>query len=328
MSDMQRLYRIKTMIQARKVVPTKDFLHELEISLATFKRDLSYLVDRMQAPIKYDRTAGGYIFTDPKAGEKLEFPGLWFNEKEATALVLMQHLLSNLDQGGLIGNQIEPLMSIVDGLLGREETSSRELRKRIKVFGMSARKNSLENFEEIGNALLNRKRLHLTYYSKDRDDITERDISPQRMIYYRDNWYVDAFCHLRKDLRNFALDSVKKAIMLEEKAHEVQDKTLHDFFADSYGIFSGKVAHTAKLRFTPKKARWVSKETWHGQQKATFDKNGYYILEFGYNQDPELIMEIMKHGAEVEVLEPSELRDKVIEETTKLLKQYKKASSK
>ncbi len=127
MSDMQRLYRIKTMIQARKVVPTKDFLHELEISLATFKRDLSYLVDRMQAPIKYDRTAGGYIFTDPKAGEKLEFPGLWFNEKEATALVLMQHLLSNLDQGGLIGNQIEPLMNIVDGLLGREETSSKEL---------------------------------------------------------------------------------------------------------------------------------------------------------------------------------------------------------
>ena len=118
MSDLERLHRIKYMIQARKCVPIQDFLDELEISKATFKRDLEYLRDRMNASIVFDRAEGGYRFDTPNAGEKIELPGLWFSEKEATALVLMQHLLDNLDQGGLISSHIDPLAEIIDGILG------------------------------------------------------------------------------------------------------------------------------------------------------------------------------------------------------------------
>ena len=60
MSDLERLHRIKYMIQARKCVPIEDFLGELEISKATFKRDLEYLRDRMNASIVFDRAEGGY----------------------------------------------------------------------------------------------------------------------------------------------------------------------------------------------------------------------------------------------------------------------------
>ena len=157
MSDMERLHRIKYMIQQRKCVPREDFLDELEISPATFKRDLEYLRSRLKASIVYDRFMGGYKFENPDHVDKIEMPGLWFSEKEATALVLMQHLLSSLDQGGLIGPHIEPLTSIIDGILGQSETSAKELRKRIKVIGMGSRKNSIENFSEIGAALLKRK---------------------------------------------------------------------------------------------------------------------------------------------------------------------------
>jgi len=242
---------------------------------------------------------------------------LWFSEKEVTALVLMQHLLANLDQGGLIGPHIAPLTDIIDGILGQSEVSAKELRKRIKVFGMSARKNSLENFEEVGAALLKRQRLHLEYYSKGKDETTERDVSPQRLIFYRDNWYLDAYCHLRKGLRSFAMDGIRQAHLLNEKADEVPEKQLHENFAESYGIFSGKATQRAKLKFTPEKARWVAGETWHGQQVASFDKEGNYILEFDYNQDPELIMEIMKHGSGVEIISPAALRKKVAAEIAK-----------
>ena len=322
MSDLERLHRIKYMIQARKCVPIDDFLSELEISKATFKRDLEYLRDRMNASIVFDRADGGYRFDKPNLGEKFELPGLWFNEKEATALVLMQHMLSNLDQGGLIGPHIDPLMEIIDGIMGQTETSAKELRKRIKVFGMSARKNSLESFEEIGVGLLKRNRLHITYYSKGKDEATERDVSPQRLIFYRDNWYLDAFCHLRNDLRSFAVDGIKKATVLNTKAQEVAEKTLHENFAESYGIFSGKATQRAKLKFTPEKARWVSSETWHGQQVSSFDKEGNYLLEFDYNQDPELVMEILKHGDGVQVLAPAALRNKVINELKKTISVY------
>ena len=322
MSDVERLYRIKYMIQARKCVPIQDFLDELEISKATFKRDLEYLRDRMNASIVYDRAEGGYRFDKPNLGEKIELPGLWFSEKEATALVLMQHLLGNLDQGGLISPHIEPLTEIIDGILGQSEVSAKELRKRIKVFGMSARKSSLDNFEEVGSALLKRQRLQVEYYSKGNNETTEREISPQRLIFYRDNWYLDAYCHLRQGLRSFALDGIKKVILLNKKADEVSEKALHENFAESYGIFSGKATQRAKLKFDPQRARWVSGETWHGQQVGTFDKDGNYILEFDYNQDPELVMDILKYGAGVEVLAPVSLRKRIKDELFKALKRY------
>ena len=69
-------------------------------------------------------------------------------------------------------------------------------------------------------------------------------------------------------------------------------------------------------------ARWVSAETWHGQQVASFDKDGSYLLEFDYNQDPELVMEIMKHGDGVEVIGPASLKTKVRAELEKALKNY------
>ena len=322
MSDMERLHRIKYMIQSRGCVPIEDFMTSLEISRATFKRDLDYLRDRMNAPIVYDRSMGGYRFDKPNAGDKIELPGLWFSEKEATALVLMQHLLANLDTSGLLSPHIAPLMDIVDGILGQSEVSAKELRKRIKVFGMSARKNVLENFEEVGVSLLKRQRLHLSYYSKGKDELTERAVSPQRLIFYRDNWYLDAYCHFRKGLRSFAMDGIRTAHVLEDKATEVPEKELHENFAESYGIFSGKATQRAKLRFTPEKARWVSAETWHGQQVSSFDKDGNYILEFDYNQDPELVMEIMKHGDGVEVIGPASLKSKVKAELEKALKKY------
>lgn len=319
---MERLHKIKYMIQARQYVPLQAFLDELEISKATFKRDLEYLRSRMNASIIYDRFHGGYCFDKQELGAKVELPGLWFSEEEATALALTQHLLAGLDKGGIIEPHIAPLTSIIDGILGQGETSTKELRKRIKVFGMSARKTDIECFQEVGVALLKRKKLRITYYARSTNETTEREISPQRLIYYRDNWYLDAYCHLRKELRSFSVDSIKKALITNNKADEVSDKQLQEYFAESYGIFSGKAKQRAKLKFNSTKARWVANETWHSEQVGEFDKSGNYILEFDYNQDPELIMDILKHGSGVEVLAPPALRKRVKDELNKATQQY------
>lgn len=322
MSDPERLHRIKYMIQQRKCVPIEDFMSELEISKATFKRDLEYLRSRSKADIEYDRFMGGYKFKEGSDINKIELTGIWFSEKEATALVLMQHLLSSLDQGGLIGPHIEPLTAIIDGILGQSETTAKELRKRIKVIGMGSRKNSIENFSEIGAALLKRNRLDINYYSKGKDEHTAREISPQRLIYYRENWYLDGYCHLRNDLRSFSVDGIQSAALSNKKAQEVSEKECQEHFAQSYGIFSGKATQRAKLRFTPEHARWVSGEHWHGQQVGSFDKEGYYNLEFDYNQDPELLMDILKHGSGVEVIGPASLKSRVKSELDKAFKSY------
>jgi len=136
-------------------------------------------------------------------------------------------------------------------------------------------------------------------------------VSPQRLIYYRDNWYLDAWCHLRGGLRSFSIDAIQALQITSEPAIEIEEAELNRELESGYGIFSGAATHQAVLRFSPQLARWVSRETWHPQQSSDYDAEGYYILRVPYSQDTELVMDILKHGAEVEVLEPSELRERV-----------------
>jgi len=322
MSQLERLQQINHLIHQRGCVSTQDFLYELEISLATFKRDLEHLRSSFNAPIVFDHELKGYKFDKPNIGKKFELPGVWFTEKEATALVTMQHLLASLDQGGLIGPHIAPLMTRIDAILGNGETTSKELRKRIKLISMGSRKNSSKYFADIGNALLKREMIQILFYTKDRDKVEEREISPQRLIHYRENWYLDAYCHKREALRSFSLDGIREVTLLNEKCKDISDKEMNEHFTKSYGIFSGGADKTAKLKFSPKSARWVSGESWHPEQRSHVEKDGSYVLEFEYSQDPELIMDILKHGDEVEVLAPADLKKKVISKLENSLKKY------
>ncbi len=312
MDRTERFYRIDQLLNERKLVPFDTFLEKLEVSRATIKRDLEYMRNRLNAPIVWDREAGGYRFDQPRRGAaQYELPGLWFSAEEVHALLTMQHLLMNLDTGGLLGPHIQPLLSRLTALLGTADASSEEVRKRIRILGMARRRVALDHFAVIGSALLRRKRLLISHYVRARDEALEREISPQRLVHYRDNWYLDAWCHLRNDLRSFAVDAIRRAEILEQPAKNVPEKTLDQVLGAGYGIFSGRRVSWARLRFTPERARWVSAEQWHPRQKGRFDKDGGYLLEIPYSDSRELVMDILRHGADVEVLAPAALRQEV-----------------
>ena len=162
----------------------------------------------------------------------------------------------------------------------------------------------------------------MTYYSRPTDSSSERRVSPQRLIYYRDNWYLDAWCHLRQALRSFSIDAIQALQISAEPAIEVSEDELNRELESGYGIFSGAETQQAVLRFAPQLARWISRETWHPDQTGEYDDQGYYLLRVPYSQDTELIMDILKHGAEVEVVEPRELRDRVKQRIDAMLELY------
>jgi predicted DNA-binding transcriptional regulator YafY len=168
----------------------------------------------------------------------------------------------------------------------------------------------LEHFKKVTSAVLGRHRLRLRYYARSSDRETERDVSPQRLVHYRDNWYLDAWCHLRDDLRSFSVDGIRDAEVLPEKAISVQARELDVVLGEAYGIFSGRAKAWATLRFTPERARWVASESWHPRQKSKFEEDGSYVLEIPYSDDRELLGDILRHGPEVEVLAPKELRER------------------
>jgi predicted DNA-binding transcriptional regulator YafY len=296
------------------VVPLAVFLEELGVSRAPFKRDLEYLRDRLNAPIVWDRERGGYCFGPGEAQvRQYELPGLWFNATEIHALLSMQHLLQNL-QPGLLGAHVAPLLARIRALLEEGDHAPEEVERRIRILHVGARGGAPKHFEAVSSAVLSRKRLAIIHYSRGNDRVTEREVSPQRLVFYRDNWYLDAWCHLRKGLRSFALDAVRQALVVDRAARVVSERTLDDHLASGYGIFSGAHTQVARLRFTPERARWVADEVWHPEQQGRYDEQGYWLLEFPFSDPRELGQDILRHGAQVEVLSPASLRRRVREE--------------
>jgi predicted DNA-binding transcriptional regulator YafY len=314
MNQLERIYKIDHLIKANRLVPRDWFLREMEISPATFKRDIETMRDRFGIPIYWDRAENAYRY-DEKV--KFELPGLWFNEQEAFALLLMHQLLSNLDSGELIGKHLTPLLEKLNSILEKGDVTRKEISKRFRVFAVGTRKVELQYFSLAGSALVKRSKLKIEYHARGTDERTNREISPQRLVYYKGNWYLDAWCHLRNGLRSFSLDCIKALSVLDEASKEVPEKTLDEYLASGYGIFSGENVRWAKLRFSAGRARWVASEAWHPDQVGSFDQQGRYVLELPYSNDNELIMDILRHGSEVEVVEPRDLRKKVYDEHKK-----------
>ena len=323
MDRTERFHIIDMMLAGPGVVTFQAMQDRLEVSRATLKRDLEYLRNRLNAPIVWDRDTGGYRFEqDERVGGQYELPGLWFSAEEIHALLTMQHLLANLDAGGLLGPHIQPLMARLTALLGSGRHPAEEIRKRIKLIPLAARPLSLEHFAAIGSALLRRKRLYIRYYAKSSDEVSEREVSPQRLVYYRENWYLDAWCHLRGDIRAFAVDAIEWAEILETRARDVSDKRLDEVLGSGYGIFTGDQVTWATLRFTPARARWVASERWHGTQEGRTLADGSFELRVPYTDDRELVMDILKYGGDCQVVAPKALRARVAAELDRARAHY------
>lgn len=130
-------------------------------------------------------------------------------------------------------------MARLNALLGTAENTAEEIRRRVLVVGVGQRQLQLDHFERVRFALLCRKQLHITYLSKGKAELTDREMSPQRLVPYRENWYLDAGCHMRNELRNFAVDSIQRVEVLEKAAKEVSKRSVNEALGPGYGIFTG-----------------------------------------------------------------------------------------
>jgi len=327
MDRTERFYRIQQLLQARRFVRTQEFLDALEVSRATFKRDLEYLRDRFGAPIVYDATQEAYRFEDRVEDRAVwQLPGLWFTADELVALLTMDRLLSELEPG-VLSDVLGPLRRRLKELLASGEHSAEAVADRIRVLSMGARTIEPAHFRTLSVALLSRRRVRIRHRRRVDGTTLEREISPQRLVHYRDNWYLDAFCHKRQGLRTFAVDAIERATVLDKPAKDVGEENLDRHFASGYGIFAGADTEEAVLLFNAERARWVSRETWHPRQDGKLQLDGRYLLKFPYSREPELVMDILRYGADVEVLAPPSLRDAVTAQLRDALEIYSQSDN-
>lgn len=325
MGQTERLYQIEALLRARRVVSSRQLREECGVTRATLNRDLALLRDRLNAPIVYDRNLGGYRLGDTKSGEsRHELPGLWFSSRELHALLTFHHFLEHLEPG-LLSPHIAPLKERIQSLLEGKDQTLGEIWRRIRILAQATRSAEPACFRQVAHALLTRRRLRFQYHGRGRGDISERRTSPQRLVHYRDNWYLDAWDHAKRALRTFAVERIREPQLLDQRTKDVPEENLNRHFTTSYGIFAGKPKHKALLRFSPERARWVAEERWHPEQKGRYDGN-HYLLEIPYADDRELVLDILKHGSDVEVLSPKSLRKRVLEQHLRAVAQYQETS--
>ena len=235
MSEIDRLYQYKTLLSSRRVMSREDILHKLEISLATFKRDIAKLRDQLHTPILFDRDLGGYRLEQT---DSTELPGMWFSQDEMLALLTIQSMIVQLEPG-LLGPKLKPFQKRLDDMLASQGLDAATLTQRVRAVHAGKRHLTLTSFETVAKATLERKQVQIEHLNRENGQTLVRDISPQQLVHYRDNWYVDAWCHLRGGLRSFSIDAISQANLLSKAAKDIDLITSRQQWDGGYGILGG-----------------------------------------------------------------------------------------
>ena len=307
MNKFDRIYELIALFRANRYpMPIETIKEKLECSTSTVKRLIGKLRHEMGAPIDYDAAKNGYYLDRMEKWEH-EIPGLWFTLAELQALLMIQELLSHLEPG-LLKEDLAKFRERVEQVLKTHNIAAKDPDRRLLLLGFGKRPYNPQHFNLISAATLQRKQLQLQYHGRLNDTVSERTVSPQRLVYYRNNWYLDCWCHLKNDFRTLALEKIRQAQILQSDAEEFEPPELEKLQA-TFGIFSGPPIDTAILRFTPERARWVADEQWHPDQQGRFLNDGSYELLVPYSDSRELLLDILKYGPDVEVLGPEPLRE-------------------
>lgn len=319
MDPFERIFQLHRLLGGRRVgISFADLQTQLGCTRSTLRRTLNYLRDALHAPLINDRSRGGYLY---EAGHHYELPGLWFSAQELTALLLIEDIVERQPLG-LLSDTLRPFRARLERLASQTEVGIVDWRRRLHLQRIAARPPG-PAFDVVADALVRRRQLQIDYHARSDDRMAPRVVSPQRLTLYRDNWYLDAWCHYRNESRVFALDRIIAAETLPETAIEIDAAALEQALAASYGIFAGPATEFATLRFTPYAARWVRNEIWHPDQIDETTADGGLTRRIPYHRSDELLMDLLRHGPNVEVLAPETLRSQLIKRLEDSLRQYR-----
>jgi proteasome accessory factor C len=321
MDKFDRIFQLHAILAARRTpIPLEDLTARLECSKATLYRAINVLKDTLHAPVEFDADAGGFRYANLKGSSAFELPGLWFTPAELQALAVMQRLLKDVG-GGLLTEHLGPLSKRLDELTRHRRLNLGEAASRLRFPAIASRPAG-PAFQAVASATLQRKKVWIEYHARGTNERSERTVSPQRVTHYRESWYLDAWDESKTALRCFAIDRILRATPLDQTAMDVADIELDAHYASSYGIFGGQADKIAVLRFSRERARWVADEVWHPEQQGKPLEDGSYELQIPYRDSRELVMDILRHGPHVVVIEPQSLIDEVRSQISEALQPY------
>ena len=319
MGPQARIVRLHEILNGRSTPIQSVALQEaLGCSRSTLQRMLTRLRDELHAPVihvaeqgyGYDVTAGLY-----------ELPGMWLETDELASLMVVDALLARLESG-VLQSQARLLRAQIEVLLGQavvdESVDAARLRDRLQIVTPRFLAQRPEIFAAVCDATLHGQRLSFSDYARKKGEPPTRLVSPQRLLYFHENWFLQAWCHDVETMHVFALARLHHLKQVAGKVHVVDSQVVE------HGRLPGTtpIRHVARLRFSPSAAASVAGEFWHPEQHGQFATDGSYELSVPYSEVQDILGQILSHGVAVFVESPKSLRRSVVKALNRASARY------
>ena len=222
-SEVNRLSRLTAILiqfQTRRMVTAFELSEKFQVSKRTIYRDIKALEE-----------AGVPILTEEGKGytlmEGYKIPPVMFSEKQANALILAEQLVLKNNDASLVKDYSEAIDKIKSILRYCMKDKVNLLTDRTQFNHFIHQERNSSNLSDIQKALTNYTLIKILYTNKE-GIVTSRFIEPFALI-STDNWYLIAWCRLRKEFRFFRLDRIQRTEVLSEN-FEPHSLTLQEYF--------------------------------------------------------------------------------------------------
>jgi predicted DNA-binding transcriptional regulator YafY len=310
------MLRIHQAIQSGRYPNAVLLAGELEVSSKSIHRDFEFMRDRLQLPLKYDNDHKGYYYTE----EVSNFPTLQITEGELFALLVAEKALQQYR-----GTTFErPLVSAFKKMAASlPDTVSLNLAdwERTISFRTSAEPIlNLEVFDKLSKAAGQRQQLRLTYRKPGQRKTELRVVDPYHLANINGEWFLFAWCHLRKDIRTFAPARIQAIDITGETFARPQKFSLEKRLRDSFGVQSGQGNFEVVIRFNELVSDYIREKKWHDSQQLKELKDGGLELRMKLSSLAEVERWVLGWAGNAKVLQPPELAEKVRKSAQDILK--------
>lgn len=299
--------RGKTLKELVNALPRDDSRHE-----RTVRRDLEAL-EASGVPLITEKVNGQvrWRFMDGYRNTM----ALGFSPSEIIVLRLTRQLLAPLEGTGIQESLQSALAKAEAGVPNPDGTTSRQLPV-VFSFNIGSHKSYKKHQATIATLTKATAKLHtvqMRYFSATRNQITRREVSPYRLWYNQGALYLIGYCHLRKDVRMFAVERIRTVTLTDHPFQIPLEFDIQDYVKDAIGTMRGQPIKV-ELRFNKPTAAWVKDRIWHSTQTLTPLKSGELTMTLTVADNRELVGWILSFGNGVRVIQPTSLRQTVRQE--------------
>jgi len=309
------MLRIHQAIQSGKYPNATTLAVELEVSTKSIYRDLEFMRDRLELPLEFAVARNGYHYTQ----EVSSFPTLQITEGELFALLVAEKALQQYR-----GTTFEkPLLSAFKKMASSlPDTISLNLAdwEQTISFRTSAEPIlNLEIFDALAKATAQHRQLLLTYRKPGQKGTEPRLVDPYHLANINGEWFLFAYCHLRKDIRTFVPARIAEAKHTGKTFARPQKFSLEKRLRDSFGVMSGRGEYDVVVRFDELVADYIREKRWHPSQQLNERPDGGVELRLKLSSLVEVQRWILSWGGRAKVLAPTELVESVKEAAKRIL---------